>query len=170
MRSPGAATSEARHDDAQGCADACNLFPAETGLRKLSTQRANVAAAMEKCVAKAGAFVILCVDDDPVGLMSRRQVLASVGYEVLTAVSGAAALRLLRRRAVDLVITDHFLPGMTGVELAAAAKVLNPQLPVVLLTGWPDPPAGAEQADLFLVKGMDPPEFLAVIAKLLETK
>ncbi len=122
---------------------------------------------MERCVAESKPFVILCVDDDPLGLMSRRLMLAKQGYEVLPAVSAMAALRMLRRRQVDLLITDHFFPGMTGGELMAAVRLLKPQLPIILLTGAMEPPPGSEAADAILTKGLPPEEFLAVVAKLL---
>jgi len=122
---------------------------------------------MKECVPKASPIVILCVDDDPSGLLSRRMLLERLGFEVLGAASGGAALRMLHRRRVDLVITDHFLPGMTGVELIAAVKLLRPQLPVMMLTGAMEAPPGSEQADLVLIKGADPQRFLAEVAKLL---
>ncbi len=121
---------------------------------------------MEILVSDTTPFVILCVDDDPIGLTTRRMLLNAAGYQVFTAVSGAAALRMLRRKPINLVITDHFLPGMTGSELAAAVKARKPDVPVVVLTGAVEPPPGSESADLVLIKGMSPEEFLAAIAKL----
>ena len=97
-----------------------------------------------------------------------RQILLSIaGYKVLTATNPHAALRLFALNEVDLVITDHLLPGLSGVELTAEMKRLKPEVPVILYTGLLDPPANAEVADLILVKGMTPPEFLAAIAKLV---
>lgn len=110
--------------------------------------------------------VILCVDDDPKALMARRLVLSTAGYDVLTASSGEDALRILRRRDVDLVIADAFLPRFTGGEITKAIKNYNPTIRVVLLTGAPEPPSGA-QADLILIKGRAPSNFLAEIAKVL---
>lgn len=115
----------------------------------------------------ANATLILCVDDDTTGLTARRLLLSIAGYAVLTAPSGTSALRLLACNNVELVITDHLLPDQTGAELVSEMKRIKPEVPVVLLTGLVDPPPGFEQADLFLTKGMTPPEFLAEIAKLL---
>ena len=112
-------------------------------------------------------LVILCVDDDPTGLTARRLLLSVAGYTVLPATSSEIALRLFGCNRVDLVITDHLLPDLTGSELTAELKRLKPEVPVVLLTGLIDPPPGHEQADLLLTKGMTPPEFLAEIAQLL---
>ena len=111
--------------------------------------------------------VILCVDDEPTGLMARRLILSIAGYDVLTAASAEAALRIFSRNPVDLIITDHFLPDLPGTEMAAMMKRLKPQVPIVLLTGSLEPPPGIEHTDLLLVKGMPPPEFLAAVARLL---
>lgn len=111
--------------------------------------------------------VILCVDDEPTGLTARRLLLSTVGYTVLTATSGECALRLFRCNHVDVVITDHLLPDLTGAELAVEMKQLKGEVPIVLLTGLVDLPPGYEQADLVLTKGITPPQFLAEIAKLV---
>jgi len=119
-------------------------------------------------VSKAKPMVVLCVDDDPAGLMARRLILSIAGYDVLTATSGEAALFVLRTRHVDLVITDHFLPGFEGAEILASMKQTKPEVLVVLLTATPVLPPGAELADLLLIKGIAPQEFLAAIARLAE--
>jgi CheY-like chemotaxis protein len=110
---------------------------------------------------------ILCVEDDPIALMARRILLSQHGYEVLVASSGDAALRILADTHVDLVITDHFMPGMSGAELVAAMKSRNYSAPTAILTGAQEPPAGSELADIVLIKGCDPLAFLMKVAQLL---
>jgi len=123
---------------------------------------------MEKCVSTVSPTVVLCVDDDPAGLEARRALLSMAGYDVLTAGSGDIALRVFRRRNVDLVITDYFLPHLTGIEIMLAMKQLKPEvLVVVMMISTAEPPAEAAQADLVLTKGMEPSNFLAAIAKLV---
>jgi CheY-like chemotaxis protein len=112
-------------------------------------------------------LVILCVDDEPVGLLARRLLLSIAGYTVLTAESGDVALRLFNCNRVDLVLTDHSLPDLTGAQLASEMKRRKPEVPIVLLTGLVEPPSEFEYADLLLTKGLTPPEFLAEIAKVL---
>ena len=70
---------------------------------------------------------------------------------------------------MDLVITDHFLPDLTGAELVSEMKRRKPTVLVVLFTGFVEPQPGFEQADLVLDKGMMPQEFLAEVAKLVST-
>jgi CheY-like chemotaxis protein len=111
--------------------------------------------------------VILCVDDDPIALTSRRLLLAKEGYEVLVALSGSAALRLLASSHIDLLITDHFMPGMTGTELVAEMKSRDYKIPTMILTGAPEPPPGSEQAHMVLIKGFDLQIFLTSVAQLL---
>lgn len=111
--------------------------------------------------------VILCVDDEPKGLMVRRLLLSIAGYDVLTAGSGDIALRILRRNHVDLVITDCFLPDLPGAQIVSEIRRLKPYVSIVLLTNSVDPPAGTELVDLLLIKCMKPPEFLSEIAKLV---
>lgn len=117
-------------------------------------------------MSEAKPIVVLCVDDDPKALMARRLVLSTAGYDVLTASSGEDALRILHRREVDLVIADAFLPRFTGAEITRAIKNYNPKIRVVLLTGAPELPSGM-LADLILIKGRAPSNFLAEIAKVL---
>jgi CheY-like chemotaxis protein len=114
--------------------------------------------------------VILCVDDDPAGLTARRLLLTLAGYVVLTATTATIALKRFTHNHVDLVVTDPLLPDLSAAQLVSEMKRLKPQVPVVLLTGLVEPPAGFEHADLLLSKGMTPPEFLAEIAKLLPSQ
>jgi len=111
--------------------------------------------------------VVLCVDDDAAMLALRCLVLSRAGYDVLTAANGAAALELFRCIQVDLVITDYWLPGLTGGQLAAEMKRLKPAIPVVLLSGLVDVPPESEHVDLFIIKGMPVVEFIRQIGKLI---
>ncbi len=111
--------------------------------------------------------VILCVDDEAAALALRALVLSRAGYKVLTAADGAAALELFRCIQVDLVITDHCLPGLTGAQMAAEMKRLKPAIPVVLFSGLVEAPPGSEHADLLITKGMPVVEFLREVGRLI---
>ena len=114
--------------------------------------------------------VILCIDDDSEQLKLRTMILSSAGYTVLTATNAAAGLHLFMHNRVDLVISDHVLPDAPGADLLGEMKRANPKLPVVLLSGFSETPAGIEPADMFLTKGIAVPDFLAAIAKLLSRR
>jgi signal transduction histidine kinase len=88
----------------------------------------------------APAARILVVDDEPAVRDVTVAFLRDLGHTVLAAENAAAALTLLERQrgAVDLAVVDFAMPGMNGVELAEAARRLQPNLPVILLTGYFD--------------------------------
>ncbi len=85
---------------------------------------------------------LLFVDDDFLISLSTASLLEDLGHTVIKAASGSAALDVLKSdRPVDLLITDYAMPGMTGLQLAEAARKLRPDLPILLATGYADLPA-----------------------------
>jgi signal transduction histidine kinase/DNA-binding response OmpR family regulator len=88
--------------------------------------------------------VILFVDDDPLIAMSTTEMLEDLGHRVIGANSGHHALDILNsEQPIDLMVTDHVMPGMTGIELAARSRQVRPALPILLATGYADLPEGA---------------------------
>ena len=84
---------------------------------------------------------LLVVDDEAPVLRLVARILATDNYDVSTADSGDAAMRLLQNPAlgpVDLLVTDLQMPGMNGRELAQAVRKLNPQVRVLYVTGFAD--------------------------------
>ena len=81
---------------------------------------------------------ILLVDDDPLIVTGTTAMLEELGYDAICAVaSGEAALDVLREDAAfDLLLTDHMMPGMSGVQLAGRARALHPSLPILLASGF----------------------------------
>jgi CheY-like chemotaxis protein len=64
-------------------------------------------------------------------------MLSELGYEVVEAASAEEALRLLgREHHIDGIITDHLMPGMSGVDLAQAVRAKRPGTPVLLVSGF----------------------------------
>jgi DNA-binding response OmpR family regulator len=100
-------------------------------------------------------------------LAIRCLVLSTAGYEVVTAADGVGALELFRCIQVDLVIADYWLPGLTGVQVAAEMKRVRPAIPVILFSGVVEAPPGSEVADLIFTKGMPVEELLSKIGKLI---
>jgi signal transduction histidine kinase/CheY-like chemotaxis protein len=89
--------------------------------------------------------VILFVDDDPLIAMSTTEMLEDLGHRVIGANSGPHALDILRsEQPIDLMVTDHVMPGMTGLELVAASREVRPSLPILLATGYAELPEGAQ--------------------------
>jgi PAS domain S-box-containing protein len=92
--------------------------------------------------------VILFVDDDPLIAMSTAEMLEDLGHRVIGASSALHALDILKsEQPIDLMVTDHVMPGMTGIELAAATRQVRPSLPILLATGYAELPEGT-QVDL----------------------
>jgi serine/threonine-protein kinase len=60
------------------------------------------------------------------------------GYEIVAVESAAAALRILDERNVDVILSDHKMPGMSGVQLLARAAEMRPEIVRMLITGWVD--------------------------------
>ncbi|MCF6127959.1 PAS domain-containing sensor histidine kinase [Mesorhizobium sp. M7A.F.Ca.CA.001.07.2.1] len=83
---------------------------------------------------------ILAVDDDALVLLNTAAMLEDLGHTVAEAHSAAAALRLLEEHPFDLVITDHAMPKMTGLQLSNTIKVQWPHVPVIIATGYAELP------------------------------
>jgi CheY-like chemotaxis protein len=81
--------------------------------------------------------VVLVVDDEPLVRMNAVDMFEDMGFEVLEASDGLAALRLLEGRPdVSLLFSDCRMPGMTGPELAEVAADRWPHLRIVLVSGY----------------------------------
>lgn len=82
---------------------------------------------------------ILLVDDDEAVRETTAQMLDELGYKVVQAGSGGAALEILdSRRKVDLLVLDFAMPGMNGADVARAAAARRPGLPILFVTGYAD--------------------------------
>jgi len=81
---------------------------------------------------------ILVVDDDPLVLAGTAAMLEELGHDAVhVAASGEDALAVLRQDgAFDLLLTDHMMPGLSGMQLAARARALLPSLPILLASGF----------------------------------
>jgi len=81
---------------------------------------------------------VLIVDDEEHVRDALERVLEKEGYAVFTAADGEEALRILQARAIQLLITDHDMPGMKGVELLKQVRESHPRVCRILLTGNAD--------------------------------
>jgi CheY-like chemotaxis protein len=88
------------------------------------------------------ACTVLVVDDDALVATGTAAMLEDLGHTVVEVNSAADALKLLEDgKVVDLVITDHAMPGMSGTELARLLKSRYPRLGVVIASGYAELPA-----------------------------
>ncbi|HZJ52843.1 MAG TPA: ATP-binding protein [Myxococcaceae bacterium] len=114
---------------------------------------------------------LLVVDDEPVIARVVSEQLRRLGYEVTSVNDPEEALELIAEdpEDFDLLLTDLQMPRMDGVELAARAARLRPQLPVVLSTGnrWSIPAATARAAGIREI--VDKPFRIEELAHVLRT-
>jgi DNA-binding response OmpR family regulator len=79
---------------------------------------------------------ILVVDDDPGMLDTLMDVLSATGYETSVAASGNAALEMAQAGRFDLVLMDVQMPGLNGVQILHALRVLDPTIVVIMMTAY----------------------------------
>ncbi|MFT4862214.1 MAG: adenylate cyclase [Pseudohongiellaceae bacterium] len=82
--------------------------------------------------------MVLAVDDEKNVLNAITRTLRTLDVDVLTASSGAEALRMMDNKTIDVILTDMRMPGMTGAEFLIEAKKLQPHSQRILLTGYAD--------------------------------
>jgi len=115
-----------------------------------------------------GTETILMVDDEDLVLNMGRTILASFGYEVLTASSGTKALETLSssKSPIHLVITDLVMPQMSGRELIEKIQQASPGLPILCTSGYIRGPANQNPAT-FLQKPFTSQELLRRVKQIL---
>lgn len=118
---------------------------------------------------------ILVVDDDGPVLRSCVRALEEIpGAEIVQRKLGDQAARLLSSEEFDLLISDIRMPGVGGLDLLALARKLDPELPVVLITGFPTSEMSkgyqALGAAACLMKPFRPEELIATVQHVLGVK
>jgi CheY-like chemotaxis protein len=117
---------------------------------------------------KNRSHLVLCVDDELVGLSIRKILLERAGYRVLTAADGASGLELFAAHPVDAVVLDYAMPGMHGGQVAEKMRQTKPKVPILLLSAYLDLPAEVTSlADLYMTKGEGAPALLDKLDNLL---
>ncbi len=79
-------------------------------------------------------FKILVIDDEPILRDSLEVALKTSGYEVLTAPTGEDGLKQFRKENPDLILLDHWLPGINGDEVLRVIKDEDPEIPILIMT------------------------------------
>ncbi len=123
------------------------LLPLAAGLADTAAE-----AASTEAPAQRGKGRVLVVDDEPALARALAEMLDGLGYSARSETSSEAALAVLAAdpAAVDLLLTDLVMPGLSGLRLAAEARALRPGLPVVLCSGRADTLTEADLAGVGL--------------------
>ncbi|MBS1799432.1 MAG: response regulator [Acidobacteria bacterium] len=117
-------------------------------------------------------MAILLVDDNAVQAAIRQTILRRSGYFVITALNPARALEQLRNgdfpAEVQLVVTDHIMPGMSGKEFVQQIRRFHPRIPILVISGMEE--AVEEYRGLnveFRVKPLPPERLLECVHELV---
>jgi len=117
---------------------------------------------------------ILVVDDEPNVLSTIQAILQHEGYVVDACGDGAAALRAIRERHYDLVLTDLKMPGVDGLAVLAEVRRQAPETVTVMMTGYGSIDSALEAIQLgayeYLLKPTEVPELQQVVRRSLERK
>lgn len=118
---------------------------------------------------------LLLIDDNAIQAATRQTILKRARYFVIAVLSPERALEQLRNNdypdAIDLVITDHIMPGMNGAEFVTHLREFAPELPVLVISGLAE--AEDEYKNLrvdFRLKPLLPENLLATVHALIESR
>jgi len=112
--------------------------------------------------------LVLCVDDETIGLDVRRMLLERAGYRVLTALDGPTGLDLFAREPVDAVVLDYSMPGMHGGQVAQRMREVKPSVPILMLSAYTSlPPEVTQIVTLAMTKGEGAPALLQKLGSIL---
>ena len=113
--------------------------------------------------------LVLCVDDETIGLKVRKILLERAGYRVLTAQDGAAGLEIFESQPIEAVVLDYSMPGMNGGEVACKMRQSKPHVPILLLSAYVGLSSDVLcHVDTYMTKGEGPPVLLQKLGSLLE--
>lgn len=118
---------------------------------------------------------ILLIDDNAIQAATRQTILKRAGYFVIAVLNPERALEQFRSNEypdkIDLIVTDHFMPGMTGAEFVRQVRGFEPTIPVLVLSGMAEVETDYEGLDVrFYLKPLPPDHLLAIVHSMLENK
>jgi DNA-binding NtrC family response regulator len=118
---------------------------------------------------------LLLIDDNAIQAATRQAILKRAGYNVISALSPESALDQIREDRfdgqIDLIITDHLMPGMTGSEFVTNLRGFAPEIPVLVISGLAE--AEEEYRSLsveFHLKPCPPDNLLGCVERLLRAR
>jgi two-component system C4-dicarboxylate transport response regulator DctD len=116
---------------------------------------------------------ILVVDDMPETLSALAELLAGAGFDVVTAQSFEEAKLKLEQDTPDLLVVDIRLGPYNGLHLVVRERLVHPDRPVIMTTGFPDALLQADARKYgaeFMEKPIRPADLIAMIRKLLSER
>jgi DNA-binding NtrC family response regulator len=117
---------------------------------------------------------ILLVDDEKIILETLGENLKDAGYNLTSAENGGEAIARLKKENYDLIVTDLVMEGIDGIQLLTAAKEINPDIPVIILTGYGAAESAVDAmrlgADDYLLKPCSLDELLMRISRCIEMR
>lgn len=112
--------------------------------------------------------LILCIDDEALGLQIRKAVLERAGYRVITAMDGPTGLNIFARESIDAVVLDYSMPSMSGVDVAIEIRRIRQEVPILLLSAYVNLPSEVTGVvDTTILKGDGPEVLLAKVREML---
>jgi len=115
---------------------------------------------------------ILVVDDDAIVIKSCRRILEVEGFEVSAVPSADNALEAMKTSDVDLLLIDVKMPIRDGMYLMREIKKNWPEIPIIIMSGYPTPETIAEVlrlgATLFIPKPFRPDELMKSVRQVLK--
>jgi len=116
---------------------------------------------------------VLVVDDEKAMLVALKGLLSKEGYQVDTASSGEDAVRILEAGSFHVVVTDLSMKGLTGMDVLARARALDPDVAVIMITAYGSEKLAVQAMKLgaadYVPKPFDNDELRIVVRKAMET-
>ncbi len=112
--------------------------------------------------------LVLCIDDELIGLKVRKILLERAGYNVVSALDGAEGIDIFVREPVAAVVLDYAMPGMNGAEVASRMREIKPEVPILLLSAYVGLPREVTSlVDVYMTKGEGAPTLLMKLRTML---
>jgi CheY-like chemotaxis protein len=114
---------------------------------------------------------ILLIDDNPVQAATRQTILKRAGYFVIAVLNPERALEQFRNNefpaTIDLILTDHIMPGMNGAEFVTKVREFAPDVPVLVISGLAEAEDEYKNLNIhFRLKPLLPDNLLASVHRL----
>ncbi|HZL27052.1 MAG TPA: response regulator [Acidobacteriaceae bacterium] len=114
---------------------------------------------------------ILLIDDNAIQAATRQAIIKRAAYFVIAVLSPERALEQFRNREfpaeIDLIITDHVMPGLTGAEFVRKVREFSPDVPILVISGMEEAEEEYEGLNVhFRLKPLLPDNLLAIVHQL----